>query len=145
MPNVDVTEASVVVCHVFLTRRGQSGPEVLLFRRERTGRGDGTWDGPAGRLEPGESPPAAAARELLEETGVVVVPNDLAEIHRASDETRDVLHVFFLARTWRGEPALLEPGLAEDLSWHAVDRVPRPVVDAVAGALVELARHISHD
>lgn len=46
------------------------GAELLLMVRQyRQGLGCITAEFPAGLLEPGESPEAAAARELLEETG----------------------------------------------------------------------------
>lgn len=43
----------------------ESGRLVLCRHRDRT-----TWETPGGHIEPGESPEAAAERELFEETGV---------------------------------------------------------------------------
>lgn len=43
--------------------------EVLLIRRGQAPRA-GDWSIPGGRIEPGESEPHAAIRELMEETGV---------------------------------------------------------------------------
>jgi len=42
---------------------------ILLVRQYRHAAGQFLWELVAGRIEPGESPRAAAARELLEETG----------------------------------------------------------------------------
>jgi 8-oxo-dGTP diphosphatase len=50
---------------VFVIRSGQ----ILLIRKKR-GLGAGKINGPGGRLEPGETPQACAARELREELGV---------------------------------------------------------------------------
>ena len=50
---------------VFVIRSGQ----ILLIRKKR-GLGAGKINGPGGRLEPGETPEACAARELREELGV---------------------------------------------------------------------------
>jgi dihydroneopterin triphosphate diphosphatase len=51
------------------------GEEYLILRRsERQG---GYWHCVAGGLEPGESYSEAAARELLEETGLDAAPQDL--------------------------------------------------------------------
>ncbi|HSA52087.1 MAG TPA: NUDIX domain-containing protein [Yinghuangia sp.] len=47
---------------------------VLLTRVDRPGRG---WDVPGGHIEPGESPHAAAARELAEEAGLAVAAEGL--------------------------------------------------------------------
>ena len=48
-----------------------SRPEVrvLLARQYRHAAGQRLWELPAGRIDPGEKPLAAAKRELLEETG----------------------------------------------------------------------------
>src|SRR4051812_4289444 len=43
--------------------------KVLLERQYRYAAGEYLWELPAGRIDPGESPLAAAKRELLEETG----------------------------------------------------------------------------
>lgn len=42
---------------------------VLLARQYRYAAGQRLWELPAGRIDPGEAPLAAAKRELLEETG----------------------------------------------------------------------------
>ena len=42
---------------------------VLLIRKKR-GMGAGKWNGPGGKLEPGEGAAQAAARETREETGM---------------------------------------------------------------------------
>jgi len=57
------------VCVVYLVRDAESGPEVLLGRK-LTGLGKGKVVAPGGKLEQGESPRAAAARELFEEVGI---------------------------------------------------------------------------
>jgi len=44
-------------------------PHVLLERQYRHAAGDHLWELPAGRIDKGENPLAAAKRELLEETG----------------------------------------------------------------------------
>lgn len=50
-----------------------AGGRVLLIRR-RVSEGHLSWQFPAGGIEPGESPEAAAVRETYEETGLTVIP-----------------------------------------------------------------------
>jgi 8-oxo-dGTP pyrophosphatase MutT (NUDIX family) len=59
-------------CGVIVT----DGERVLLGHATRSPR----WDIPKGVAEPGETLPAAAARELLEETGLVIAPEELTDL-----------------------------------------------------------------
>lgn len=61
---------SVVVLAVDESR---SAPRVLLERQYRHAANDYLWEIPAGRIDSGEQPLAAAKRELLEETGYTAV------------------------------------------------------------------------
>lgn len=58
--------------------------------RRAAGRETGTWALPGGHLEPGDdSPAAAAARELAEETGLRVDPADLRLLDSLLEENDD--------------------------------------------------------
>jgi 8-oxo-dGTP pyrophosphatase MutT (NUDIX family) len=59
-------------CGVIVT----DGERILLGHATRSPR----WDIPKGTAEPGETLPAAAARELLEETGLAITPEDLTDL-----------------------------------------------------------------
>jgi ADP-ribose pyrophosphatase YjhB (NUDIX family) len=65
-----------------VVRRGE---EVLLVRRSDNGE----WAPVTGIVDPGEEPAVCAAREVLEETGVVVSVDRLA----STSVMRDVVHV----------------------------------------------------
>jgi len=54
----------------------ESGGSLLMVQRGRS-PGKGLWSLPGGRVEPGESLEEAVAREVLEETGLVVRVGDL--------------------------------------------------------------------
>ena len=71
-----VTEARVAFVDVYVLRQAsrpappaQPGVEVLVLRRGPAGRSPGSWETVHGTVEPGETPVAAALRELREETG----------------------------------------------------------------------------
>jgi 8-oxo-dGTP pyrophosphatase MutT (NUDIX family) len=59
-----------------IRRDGVGGPEVLLVERAD----NGAWTPVTGIVDPGEEPGVAAAREALEETGVVVSVDRLAAV-----------------------------------------------------------------
>ncbi|HMK24275.1 MAG TPA: NUDIX hydrolase [Terriglobales bacterium] len=54
---------------VLATTEGSPEPSILLERQYRYAANDYLWELPAGRIDKGEQPLAAAKRELLEETG----------------------------------------------------------------------------
>ena len=64
-----MTDIVVGVVDVYVVR--PSWHVLLLQRREGT-RCPGSWETVHGHIEPGESPEAAAVREVREETGLVV-------------------------------------------------------------------------
>ena len=59
-------------CGVIVT----DGERLLLGHATRSPR----WDIPKGVSEPGETLPVAAARELLEETGLAIAPDDFTDL-----------------------------------------------------------------
>lgn len=66
--NPDALEIAIAA----LWRASGAGTEVLIARRPASAIRGGLWELPGGKAEPGETPAAAAARELAEETGVAV-------------------------------------------------------------------------
>ena len=62
------TEADSVV----LIMEDESGEKILLNREFRMSIGEWIYNFPAGLIDPGETPEVAAARELREETGLVL-------------------------------------------------------------------------
>lgn len=81
---------------------------ALFVKRARAPE-KGCWSLPGGYLEINEPPQAGAARELLEETGLEVDPNDLAfagTIHEPLDEDLALVDIVFTAPIEKtdGEP-----------------------------------------
>lgn len=122
----------VPAAYVFLLRDGVTGPEVLLQLRQHTGYMDDHWAAAAaGHVERGETAYDAARREALEEIGVAdldltfVTAMQRTRHDQAIDERIDF---FFTARSWTGEPRIVEPEKAADLRWCPLDALPEPVV-----------------
>jgi 8-oxo-dGTP pyrophosphatase MutT (NUDIX family) len=67
---VSATPVEVGVVDVVVFRPAAKGWLVLALQRARDTRCPGAWEMVHGKVEPGESLPDAARRELLEETGL---------------------------------------------------------------------------
>jgi 8-oxo-dGTP diphosphatase len=122
----------VPASYVFLLREGGTGPEVLLQLRHNTGYMDDHWAAAAaGHVEKGETAYDAARREAFEELGVTDV--DLAFVTamqrtRGGEPIDERIDFFFTARSWVGDPYIVETEKAADLRWCALDALPEPVV-----------------
>jgi ADP-ribose pyrophosphatase YjhB (NUDIX family) len=107
------------------------GDEVLLVLRADNGE----WAPVGGIVEPGEEPAVCAAREVLEETGVVARVDRLA----STSVMRDVVHVNgdraayldqCFACTWVSGEARVADDESREVRWWPVDDLPpmRPVL-----------------
>jgi len=81
-------------------------PRVVLIRQFRHAAEAFIWEIPAGRLDPGESPEACAARELEEETGMRAGRLDrLTTIYTTPGFTDERIHLFLATGLGEGAPA----------------------------------------
>ena len=89
---------------------------VLIAQRPAHKQFGGLWEFPGGKVEPGESPEAALARELKEELDVIVEPDALDPFAFASHAYVDfhLLMPLYTAKDWRGAPVAQE---AQALAW----------------------------
>lgn len=104
---------------------------VLLQQRPPGKPMAGLWEFPGGKIEPGESPEAALARELHEELGITLSVEDLRPIAFASEPLagRHLLLLLYTIRRWEGEP---EAHHATELRWvapAAMRDLPMPPAD----------------
>jgi 8-oxo-dGTP diphosphatase len=118
-----MTAVAVTLC--FLTRDVAGVPQVLLGTK-KTGFGRGKIVGLGGHVEPGETDAEAACREVHEESGVVVLQEDLRDAglvvfdFPARPEWNMTTRLFVAAR-WAGEPAESAEILPE---WFDVGSLP---------------------
>lgn len=88
--------------------------KVLLIRRED----DNTWSLPGGLMERGETPDQAARREVLEETGVVVALDAMADVYVRLDGT---VHLTYVAHKISGN--LRESAESPLVQYWQIDQV----------------------
>jgi ADP-ribose pyrophosphatase YjhB (NUDIX family) len=98
---------------------------LLLVRRAHDPHG-GTWDLPGGFLEEAEHPLDALCRELREETGLDVEPQEFVGIRldRYGDgpDAPTTLNLYWTARVTGGAPAAGDD--AAELRWFAPGELP---------------------
>lgn len=96
------------IATLLLLRRGD---ELLLAMKKR-GFGTGYWNGPGGKVEPGESLERAVVRECQEEIGVTPLSyHKVAEHDFILDSTTDPWHMYghvYMCDKWAGEPVETE-------------------------------------
>ena len=141
----------VPASYVFLLRDGAQGPEVLLQLRQNTGYMDDHWAAAAaGHVERGETAYDAARREAAEEIDVADLALEfVTSMHRTrgGEPIDERVDFFFTARSWVGEPRIMEPTKAADLRWCPLDALPDPVVPHELMALRALgtgAAYLTH-
>ena len=118
----------VPAAYVFLLRDGAAGPEVLLQLRQNTGYMDDHWAAAAaGHVEQGETAYDAAHREALRgdrrqrpRPGV----RDAMQRTRGGEPIDERVDFFFTARSWSGEPRIVEPTKGADLAGARSTRCP---------------------
>ncbi|MBL8558561.1 MAG: (deoxy)nucleoside triphosphate pyrophosphohydrolase [Hyphomonadaceae bacterium] len=122
----------VVVAAALVDGRGR----VLLAQRPEGKAFAGLWEFPGGKLEPGEGPEAALARELDEELDVRVEREAMTPFAFASHGYADfdLLMPLYLVRRWSGEPRAVEGGA---VVWAGASALARYAMPPADGPLVE--------
>ena len=133
IPNPESRRSTHVVAGVIIDARGR----VLLARRTEGSELAGLWEFPGGKVEPGETPEAALARELDEELGIEVdVGAPVMVVPQLTPRRRLRLDVRRI-KAWRGTPKGYE---GQALAWVQPGKLvrydmPAPDLPVVAALL----------
>ena len=127
--------AATVVVH----RKNDSRTEFLLLHRGHNGpdyEGDWAWTPPGGARQPGEEIDSCAARELLEEAGIVTTPM------RTSFGDEDC--VVYVAGINRNIRVVLNDTEHDRFNWVSLDEARRRChPDKVATAIARVAQSLN--
>lgn len=105
---------------------GGNPPSKILLGLKKVGFGQGKYDGFGGKIEAGETPLGAAVRELEEESGLRVMPEQvqyvahLVFVFPAKPEWSQIVHAF-VATQWTGTPA---ESVEMVPTWFGLDDIP---------------------
>ncbi|NBX03813.1 MAG: (deoxy)nucleoside triphosphate pyrophosphohydrolase [Alphaproteobacteria bacterium] len=122
--------------------------EVLLAQRPEGKRLAGKWEFPGGKVEAGESPEIALARELQEELDIIVEPKDLEPFWFLSHDYVaefgfHLLMPVYILRTWKNQPRAVEHMA---LRWQAPTKMHElPMIEADAELVEKLKTTLEAD
>lgn len=113
--------------------------KALFLHRNGTSYLNGKHMLPGGRVDAGEQPTLATARETLEEVGIIIDPANLVFSHfmyrAAHDESGDRVDIFFETDDWEGTPSIKETNKCDGLEWFELNNLPVSVPDYVKQAI----------
>ena len=111
--------------------------KVLMMRRYNTGWSDGMYTLPAGHIDDGETVLESMIREVKEETGIEINPQDVDFVHVMQQEgDRSYFDFYFVINKWENEPEIIEPNKCDDLKWITIEELDSiPVLGNVRSAL----------
>lgn len=120
----------------FLRKDGR----ILIGQRPENNTLAGQWEFPGGKIEMGETPEVALARELSEELGIEATVGELklACTHTYGDV--GILILFFEILYWKGEPKakhhmMLEWIYPEELRDRSIPEANRRILDRIEKAI----------
>lgn len=108
---------NTTVCHVI------NGTKLLLIHGTR-GINKGKWNGPGGKIEPGEDPERSALRELQEETGLNanhLLYHGTLKFYNNGGKQLSILNYLFSTKEFNGETRATEEG---ELKWFDISKMP---------------------
>lgn len=118
----------------------RKGNQILVGQRPENNSLPGQWEFPGGKIETGESPEVALARELKEELGIEATVGELKLACTHSFGEVNILILFFEVLYWKGEVKakhhlMLEWIHPEELAHRNIPDANRRILDRIYKAL----------
>jgi 8-oxo-dGTP diphosphatase len=111
--------------------------EKVLLGRHQGAWAAGKYSMVAGHLDGGETMKQSMMREALEETGIILKPEDLEVVlvmHRKSAD-REYFDAFLLAKKWTGKIEIKEPDKCDDLGFFSLNKLPDDLLGYIKVAI----------
>lgn len=130
-----------IACYVLVRK----GDEIIGLLRDGTDWMNGYYGIAQGKVEKHEPYTAAAVREIQEELGVTVKPQDLKPVlvmHRwePSSQAQDWVDIYFEVTKWQGELKNNEPHKHSKLDWLKLTDLPDNIIPCISYALEQIAQ-----
>lgn len=103
----------------------------------------GLFAAPGGHLEYGESFAQCAAREVKEETGLIVEDIRFLTIGNYEFNAKHYVDVDMIAMSSEGEPRVMEPDKVESWDWYELGALPAPLF-LVTARMIESYQNGTH-
>jgi 8-oxo-dGTP diphosphatase len=117
-PSFSMARPVIKVVAAVIERNGQ----ILVGQRRKSDSHGLKWEFPGGKVERGEAPAAALARELEEELGIQArVGREIVRYCHEYPKRATILLIFFSVTEFSGEPQSLA---FERIVWEAPGRLP---------------------
>lgn len=114
---------------------------VLLQLRQNCSF-DGFWGFVGGHLDGNEQIATAAIREVKEEIGIDIHPDDLIlKTICHSNKGAEYLQFYFECRKWDGKIENKEPHKCKSLQWHKWDNLPENMCPYLKEAVCKINNH----
>ncbi len=111
--------------------------KILLLRRFNTGYEDGNYSVIAGHLDGNETFTQAMVREAKEEGDINIKTEDLEVVHvmHRKEPNQERIDFFIMAKTWEGEPKIMESDKCDDLGWFELNNLPKNTIPYIKQAI----------
>ncbi len=114
----------------------ERGGRILIAQRKAGARHPLKWEFPGGKVEPGEEPRAALARELREELGIEAAIGEQTDAYEFQyGRDRPTKLIFYRVTEFSGEPQNLD---FQQIAWEHAHNLPG--YDFLKGDLPFIAR-----